>query len=141
MHGSTRLRLLALLGLFGAVLAGCGGASAEPPAAPAMPSGWTVTSDDVISAANVAPVAEQLGVEISALRNTVYDVGGKRVQLNTLVVSDEANAGLALAALGRLKPEEFFFRRGLTVYEFVASDDAIADVRAARTHLEALPGG
>lgn len=101
-----------------------------------MPAHWTVTSDDDLGAADIAPVAQQLGADVSALRNTVYDISGKRMQLNTIVAATATDADRIMTALGNMKSEEFFLRRELIIYEFVCADNAIADMRAGRALLE-----
>jgi hypothetical protein len=105
-----------------------------------MPTGWRVVSDEAIPAADITPVARKLGGEITALRNTVYDVGGKRVQLNLIVAADKANAESIRDALVALKPAEFVLRQGSTLFEFVGADDAIPAMRAGRAHLEGRGG-
>jgi len=109
---------------------------AEAPPSPAMPESWRVISDVAFSSADIAPVARRLGGEIAALRNTAYDAQGKRVQLNLIVAADEANAVAIEEAIHGLKPAEFVLRRGLRVYEFVGTDEAIPEMRAGRAHLE-----
>ena len=100
-----------------------------------MPAGWKVTSDLTVSKSETTDIAKKLGGEIASLRNTVYDVDGTRVQLNTIVATDEPNAERILAALRKLKDEVASLRDGATVYEFVGTDDALPAIRAGRDHL------
>ena len=119
------------------LVAACsGGKSADStPPAPAMPEDWKVVADQAFSAADIAPVSERLGGEVLALRNTDYNVGGKSVRLNLIVVSDSANADVVMTTLRGMKPDFGLLRKGLTIYEFVAKDDAIPAVRTGKAHL------
>ena len=107
----------------------------EAPATPAMPSHWRVISDISFAAADIRPVAAKLGAEISALRNTTYDVDGRRVKLNTIVAATTADANVIVRALGKMKPEEWFLRRELVIYEFVGPNDAIPEMHMGRALL------
>jgi hypothetical protein len=109
--------------------------ASQTPPAPDMPSGWEVVSDASFAPEDIQPVAKKLGADVSALRNTVYEVDGKRIQLNLIVAPDDENASRILEALRGLKPEEFLLRKGLTVYEFVGKNEAIPEMRAGRAHL------
>mgnify|MGYP001821282679 CR=1 FL=1 len=108
---------------------------AEAPAAPTMPAHWTVVSDESFAAVDIQPVAASLGGKISALRNTTYDVGGKPIKLNTIVAATATDADTIMAALGQMKPEEWFVRNGLVIYEFVGANDVQSEMRDARTLL------
>ena len=114
-------------------------ASAAAPPTPAMPSHWKVTSDIDFAAADIAPVAQKLGGEVSALRNTTYDVGGKHVKLNTIVAPTDADADAIMKALMGMKSEEAFVRRGRIIYEFVGSNDVLPEIRAGRALLLSGP--
>ncbi len=104
--------------------------------APPAPDHWTISSDVSFVPADIRPVAEALTANLTALRNTVYDVGGKRVQLNTIIAATSADADAVVAALVRLKPAEFAVRHDLIVYEFVGADDVLGEIRAARALLD-----
>ena len=106
-------------------------------ASPTMPSSWTVISDVSFSAADIEPVAARLGGAIAALRNTIYAVEGKRVQLNTILAIDEENADKIMNSLRSIKSEAGLFRRGLTIYEFVGPNDVLPQIRAGKAYLEA----
>jgi hypothetical protein len=110
-------------------------ASAAAPPTPTMPSHWKVTSDIDFAAADIAPVAQRLGGEVSALRNTTYDVGGKQVKLNTIVAPTDADADAIMEALRGMKSEEAFVRRGRIIYEFVGANDVLPEIRAGRALL------
>jgi hypothetical protein len=109
--------------------------SAEAPAAPKMPKRWRVVSDINFEPADIEPVSNQLGARVSALRNTTYDVKGKRLKLNTIVAATAGDADAIMAALGKVKPKEFFLRRGLIIYEFVGSDDSTRAMRKGMARL------
>ena len=78
---------------------------------------------------------QKLGAKLTGLRNTMFDVGGKRVKVNTLVASDATSAQALMTNLGTTKPEEFLLRVGLYIYEFVCTNDAIPDARVGKKHL------
>ena len=126
------------------LVAGCSAGqsapSAEAPAAPTMPTGWKITSDQVFAPAAIKPVSDRLGGEVRALRNTVYDVRGKSVKLNTLVAASASDADRIMNRLLAMKPEEFVLRQGLRIYEFVRPNDAIPDMRTGAVHIRANPG-
>lgn len=106
------------------------------PPTPKMPAGWKVVEDHLFTGADLAPIAQNLGVELTGLRNTTFDVGGKPVKVNTLVAADPANAVATMTSMGDKKPVEFLLRKGLYIYEFVCKDDAIPHVREGKKHLE-----
>ena len=108
----------------------------EAPAAPRMPDGWVVVEDVTFGRADIAPVAERLGGEIAALRNTTYAVGGNRVKLNTIVAADAASADAVAATLLKMKPAWAMLRRGEVIYEFVGPNAAIPAMQAARAYLD-----
>ena len=112
-------------------------ADALAPPTPAMPSHWRVISDISYTAADIRPVSASLGAKVSALRNTTYSAGGPKIKLNTIVAATPADADSIMRALGNMKPEEWFLRRGLLIYEFVGSNDAIPEMRKARDLLVA----
>lgn len=132
----TAIRPFALVLLSCALGFAAPGAAREAPEAPAMPEGWVVVSDESFSPDEINPVARRLGGDIEALRNTVYEVHAKRVQLNLVIAADEASAAQIFESLKRTKPAEFLLRRDLTIYELVGKNDAIPEMRAARAHLE-----
>ncbi len=100
-----------------------------------MPKRWRVISDINFEAADIRPVSVQLGAKVSALRNTTYDINGKRLKLNTIVAATTGDADAIVAALGKIKPKEFFLRRGLIIYEFVGGDDTNREMRKGRARL------
>jgi len=120
-------------------LSGCARQEAafeEAPPAPTMPASWKITSDRSFSPADIRPVADKLRGEVTALRNTVYDVDGKPVKLNTIVTGSTADADRIMVSLRAMKPDEFLLRRGAVIYEFVGANDAIPDMLAGKSHIE-----
>jgi hypothetical protein len=106
-----------------------------------MPADWKVTSDMSFPPGQIEPIAERLGGEIAALRNTVYEVNGKRVQLNTIVARDAASADQIMSSLREMKPDDFLLRKGLTLYEFVGKNEAQPEMRAGKAHIQAEDPG
>ena len=122
------------------MLAGCAGhpdATVDAPPAPDMPPGWEVVSDMSFPADEIARVGRNLGGELASLRNTVYEVNGKRVQLNMIEAATPAAGDRIMLRLRDMKHDEFLLRRGTIIYEFVCANDAMAEARAGRAHLEA----
>ncbi len=109
--------------------------AADAPPTPSMPAHWSVISDINFAAADIRPVSASLGAQVSALRNTTYRVGGGRVKLNTIVAATPADADKIMQALGKMKPPEWFMRRGLLIYEFVGGNDTIPEMRKGRSLL------
>ena len=107
----------------------------KPPPAPAMPAGWSVLEDVEFSTDDIARVSKPLGADIAALRNTTYLVNGKHVKINMIVARDKDNGDRLEKKLNTMKAPEFSFRQGNTVFEFVGTDAALPEIRAARAHL------
>lgn len=108
----------------------------EAPPTPAMPAHWKVVSDVEFDAIDIRPVANNLGAEVSALRNTTYDVSGMKVKLNTIVAPTSNAADSIMRALESMKPSEWIVRRGLVIYEFVGTNQAIPEMRTGRLLLD-----
>jgi hypothetical protein len=108
---------------------------AEAPAAPQMPSHWHVAYDFEVPPDQVAAIEAKLGAEISALRNTAYDVRGKRVRINTIVAPDVESADALMRGLLRMKSELALLRKGLLIYEFVGTNDVLPEIREGRAHI------
>ena len=109
-------------------------ATPELPAAPAF-DGWVVKSDTVVSAEKTAGIAKKLGGKISALRNVIYDVGGKKVQVNVLVASDAAEGDKLVASLSKEKASWSVARKGNVVYELVGKNDVLDEMKKAHDTL------
>jgi hypothetical protein len=109
-------------------------ADEAPPAAPTF-EGWTVKSDDVIPQAKVAEIAKKLGGKISALRNTVYDVKGEKVQVNVMAAADAAEADKLIVSLTKNKAAWSCVRKGTTIYEFVGGPKATDVIKKASATL------
>ena len=110
--------------------------SSGTPAAPTMPSHWKVTSDVDFPADQIKPIAEKLGGNVTALRNTDYDVNGKRLRINTIVASDDANADSIMESLRKMKSDVALLRKGLIIYEFVGTNDVLPEIGEGKAHIE-----
>ena len=121
-----------------ALAGGCSksGAGSDAPPAPAMPSGWQIKEDVTFSDADIKPVEAKLGGDIKTLRNTTFEVNGRPIKLNTIVATSSSEADKIEAGLTKIKAPQYFVRKGDTIYEFVAKDDALADVKAGHAHLK-----
>ncbi len=113
----------------------CASGESKAPPAPQMPDAWQVISDEDFAPNEIRVVSDRLGAELSALRNTTYDVAGERVKLNILVSASDEDAEKIVAALSEMKPEEFFWREERLVFEFVGSNASIPAIREARALL------
>ena len=96
-----------------------------------------MTSDEAFESADIQPVARRLGGEVISLRNTLYTVSGKPVKLNTIVTASSKDADKIMFRLRKSKPDDFILRNGVTIYEFVGTNDVIPDMRAGKAHLQA----
>jgi hypothetical protein len=109
----------------------------QAPPAPEMPAHWKVVSDYPVPEGQLSAMAHKLGANLDSLRNTVYDVNGKRVQINVIVTSDAANAEKLLTKLRSVKSDEALLRKGLVVYEFVGPNDVLPVIAEGRNYLTA----
>ncbi len=64
-----------------------------------MPADWKVVSDFDVPVKQVLQIADKLGVKVSSLRNTLYDVKGQSVQLNVIITPDRTNADKLMTKL------------------------------------------
>ena len=103
---------------------------------PKMPAHWIVISDFQVPAEQVQSMSGKLGAELSSVRNTVYDVNGKRVQINVIATPDNSSAEKLMATLRSIKAQEALLRKGLIVYEFVGQNDVLALIAEGREHLD-----
>lgn len=141
------LRRAALLGSAGAawLLAGCCEGSDdsaqegdEPTIAvptPQMPDDWRVERDFVASRPETTAMGTQMKAKLVGVRNTVYSVKGKRVQINTFRTAGPRDALNVVRHLQNIKPAEFVLRNKNVVYEFVGRDDVLDQITAGREHL------
>ena len=95
--------------------------SGEIPPAPQMPVHWNVVYDLVVPAEQVKAISSRLGADLSSVRNTIFDVNGKRVQINVIVASDSNNAEKLLMKLKSMKVEESLLRNGTITHTKVNS--------------------
>jgi metal-sulfur cluster biosynthetic enzyme len=107
----------------------------EIPQTPNMPSHWKVVSDFQVPAEQVKAMSTKLGVDLTGVRNIVYDVNGKRVQINIIVTTDLCNAEKLMTKLRSMKAEEALLQKELTVYEFVGQNDILNLIAEGRKHL------
>ena len=139
MRKRIGMRLPAALGMFVCLMASSVNGSetiSNAPPAPEMPADWKVVSDFDVPAEQVKQVAQKLGVSLSSLRNTLYDVKGQSVQLNVIIVRDQANADQLMTKLRTMKGEVALLRKDLIVYEFVGKNDVLPLIAEGRKHLD-----
>jgi hypothetical protein len=103
---------------------------------PEMPSHWKLITNFQVPAEQVKAMSSKLGAEFSSVRNIVYDVKGKRVQINVIVTPDTGNAEKLMTKLRSMKAEETLLQQGLSVYEFVGQNEALPMIAEGRKHLE-----
>jgi hypothetical protein len=108
----------------------------EIPPVPKMPSNWKVLSDFQVPAEQVKKMSAKLGVDLGAVRNTIYDVDGKRVQINVIVTPDLKSAEKLMTRLRSMKAEEALLQKELTNYEFVGKNDAFPLIIEGRNYLD-----
>jgi hypothetical protein len=113
-------------------------ASAEtPPPGPAFP-GWVIKTDVAVSREEIGDVESRLGGKIKALRNVVYEVNSRTVQVNVIVPRDATEADKLYGALTKMKPAWAVVRKGDVVYEFVGRNESMDDMKKAHDTLAAL---
>ena len=107
----------------------------DAPPAPEMPAHWKVVFDVEIAPGQIKPIEDKLGGNISALRNTAYDVKGIRVQINLIVAPDAKNADRLMAKLESIKSKQALLRKDLIIYEFVGTNEALPHIQEGREHI------
>jgi hypothetical protein len=110
--------------------------SSEFPTALEMPMHWKVVSDFSVPTEQVKAISIKLGANLSSVRNTIYDVIGKRVQINVIVARDSVNAEKLMMKLKSIKAEEALLRKGLVIYEFVGLNDVLSVIAEGREYLD-----
>jgi hypothetical protein len=138
MLGNRVGRILVASSLaLGCVTGACSkGQEAHPPPAPAMPAGWTVKQDVEASRKQIAEVEGRLEGRIKALRNTIYDANGHRVQLNVVVPVDGSEADKIYRILGNKKPPYAYARKADVLYELMGPNEATDEIKKGREALE-----
>lgn len=91
--------------------------------------------DVEVPSSKLGEVEARLQGKVKAERNTVYDVAGKKVQLNIVVPADTVEQDKMYRILANRKPPFAYLRKGDLLYEFEAGDDAVDDVRKAHDSL------
>jgi hypothetical protein len=109
--------------------------AAETPPAPEMPAHWKVISDFNVPEGQVKAMSRKLGADLDGVRNTVYDVNGKRVQINVIITPDSSNAENLMIKLRSIKSDDALLRKGLVVYEFVGRNDVLSLIAEGRNYL------
>ncbi len=147
VNARTLLRFYAA-GLAAALLAaspaGCSKSSTSsaetadqaPPPAPAF-DGWTVKTDVVVQQDQMYAAERRLEGRLKALRNTIYEVNGKKVQLNVIVPQDSSEADKIFRILANKKPPWSYVRKGDILYEFMGQTESMADIQKAHDKLAA----
>ena len=110
----------------------------EAPPVPEMAAHWKVTSDFQVPVEQVKAMSKKLGADLSSVRNTIYDVKGKRVQINVIVTPDSGSAEKLMTKLRSMKIEEALLRKDLIVYEFVGQNDVLPVIAEGRKHLGSM---
>ncbi len=139
MCKKTKMMGLAALGMLVCFVACSANGSetiSKAPPAPEMPVDWKVVSDFDVPVEQAKQIAQELGVNLSSLRNTLYDVNGQSVQLNVIITPDRANADKLMTKLKTMKGEVALLRNDLTIYEFVGQNDVLPVIAEGRKHLE-----
>ncbi len=108
------------------------------PPAPNMPAHWQVVSDFKVPAAQVTTISQKLGADLTSVRNTLYLVNGKRVQINVIVTVNAENAEKLMKTLSPMKVKEALLRKGRTVYEFVGPNEVLPLIKKGRAHLASI---
>jgi hypothetical protein len=102
---------------------------------PKMPGHWKVISDYHVPVEQVKTMSSKLGVNLSSVRNSVYEVNGKRLQINVIATPDPGITEKLMTKLKSMKSEEALVRKGLIVYEFVGKNDVLPLIAEGRQHL------
>jgi hypothetical protein len=123
---------ITMLGLCLCFLSGVSAVGGESSATPKMPSNWKVISDLQVPAEQVREMSTKLGADLNGVRNTIYDVNGKRVQINVIVASDLNNADKLMTKLRSMKAEGALLQEEHTVYEFVGQNDVLPLIAEGR---------
>lgn len=134
-HLTACMRLIALSC---ALIACTSSPKTETPPAPEMPAHWKVVFDVEIAPEQIKTIEDKLGASISALRNTAYDVKERRVQINLIVAPDAANADRLMEKLESMKSKQALLQKGLIIYEFVGTNDALPYIQQGREHIASI---
>lgn len=103
---------------------------------PEMPAHWKIISNFQVPTEQVKNMSIKLDAELSSVRNIVYDVNGKRVQINVIVTPDIVNAEKLMAKLRSMKAEEAILQKGIVVYEFMGRNEVLPLIAEGRKFLE-----
>ena len=103
-----------------------------------MPEHWKVITDVQVHPDQVKAMSRKLGANLINVRNTIYDVRGKRIQINTIATGDSKNAEKLIIKLQSIKSEEAMLRKNLIIYEFVGKNDVLPIIAEGRKYLESM---
>ncbi len=109
----------------------------EIPPIPQMPAHWKIVYDFSVPAEQVKAMSSKIGADLSGVRNTIYDVNGKRVQINVIIAPDSGSAEKLMTKLKSIKVEESLLRKELIIYEFVGQNDVLPLIAEGRKYLDA----
>ena len=108
----------------------------DPPKNLQMPTNWNVVTNFQVPLDQVRSMGDRLGATLSNVQNIIYNVDGKRIQINVILTPDPENAEKLMEKLKSMKTEEALLRKGLTVYEFVGQNDVLPMIVEGRKYLE-----
>ena len=124
------------------MVAGCAGSCSRSqpsgvsaPPAPGMPQDWKVLNDSELPRDKISGFEYKLEGKIKSVRSTLYEVNGRRVQLNTIEPQDSVEADKMYRILANKKAPYSYVRKGDLLYEFNAGQDAIEEVKKGRSAL------
>ena len=103
---------------------------------PQMPAGWEVVEDLQLHPSTVEQIGSKMDAELLGVRNTVYEVRGLRIKVNTLIAASPEDAEKVMDFFLSIKPKGGSLQRGTTIYEFVGNNEVNHLARQGRLHLE-----
>lgn len=87
-----------------------------------LPAGLYLRSSVEIPLEQTKVIARKLGGNIKRITNSIIQVHGRRIQVNTVTAEDELNAQAIHAALSKMKTYPFCLRKRNVVIEYVGAD-------------------
>jgi len=134
---TRRMACWGLVALLGVGAAGCSrGPSADDPPVPTVPSDWKVISDQIVDRNKVYELESRLEGRVKTARASVYQAGTQKVQINTVVALNTAEADKIFRILANKKPVYGYVRKGDVLFEFVAGADAEEQVKRGHEVLQ-----
>ena len=89
----------------------------------------------MVPRAKIDEIEARLGGKIKALRNVVYQVNGRKIQVNVIAARDATEADNVHRGLLKTKASWSVVRKGVVVYELVGPNEAMEDMKKARDEL------